>query len=207
MMAIVLAGCEGGRGGGGLGGPCDGLALAECRVTDGCTPDLCPGCFCDQSYRGCLGSNVDPLECPQLGCPGALCCTTEAQCNGQGSCTQPGTPMGCGACNPEPGDCLDDSQCTGTDICEPIQCSCDGVLACAPGCIDGQSCDDGTMCDGTTNRCVALACTVDDDCPADFQCDPGGCTRRTCTDDLACDGFCVLGSCFSARGECRLPVP
>jgi hypothetical protein len=200
----VLIGC----GGGGSSPPCSGLALADCRVTEGCAPDLCGTCFCSLAYRGCLAEGDTPDECPQLGCPGASCCTTQEQCTGPNeTCVPPGTPQGCGACNTFPGDCMTDTDCTvANTICEPIPCSCDQESQCVPGCVDSEvPCAVGTTCNPTTSRCTATECTVDADCPPDFECDPV-CTRKTCTDDLDCDGFCVLGQCFTGeRGECRLP--
>ncbi len=206
VLALVAIGCEHGQGGG-LGGTCSGLSLLDCRLAAGCQPDLCFACFCDQSYRGCISDQADPLPCPELGCPGAECCSVDSQCTNGATCAPPGSPQGCGACNTTPGDCLDDSECVGTSICEPIQCSCDAALQCVPGCLDDGDCPaEGTICDLPSSRCVAAPCALDDECPSNFRCDGSACTRVQCTDDLDCDGFCVVGSCFSgARGECRLP--
>jgi hypothetical protein len=204
-LALLVAGC-GGHGSTPINA-CAGLSLADCRLTDGCKADMCNGCFCDLGYRGCLGELAVPEDCPQLGCPGAACCTTEEQCQGQGSCAQPGTPQGCGSCNTFPSTCVDDDSCGGTMICEPIPCSCDGNLQCVAGCTSDVECAVGTTCDVASSRCVATAC-AGDDCPPDFDCVGGACARRSCTDDFDCDGFCVVGACFTgALGECRLPVP
>jgi hypothetical protein len=208
-FGVALLGCEHGKGGGLVGGDCADLSLFECRTTEGCQPDVCAGCFCDLSYRGCLPSSALPTPCPALGCPSAECCGTEAECTNGASCAPPGTDQGCGACDPTPGDCVDDAGCTPGSICEPVRCSCEGATACVPGCVTNADCTtEGTVCDTSLSRCVPRPCREDAACPPSFVCDGSTCARQRCTDDLDCDGFCVLGSCFAgALGECRLPVP
>jgi hypothetical protein len=207
VVLVFALGCGGGSS---TAGACEGLALADCRVTPGCKPDLCDACFCDIAYRGCLGVTQIPDDCPALGCPTGLCCAGDVQCAGQGSCIPPGVDApGCGACNADPGDCEDDTACAEGSICEPIRCSCDGNKACTPGCVDDADCaGEATVCDPTSHRCVARTCADDPECPSDFRCGAGRCARLACTDDLDCDGFCVAGNCYgSGLGTCVPPAP
>jgi hypothetical protein len=147
----------------------------------------------------------DPLVCDHTQGAQTTCCETQADCK-QGVCAPPGVSQGCGACRTDPGNCTADADCTGTDVCDPIECSCNGQLACVPGCVDDTTCGEGTTCDLTTNRCAPKACATDADCPADFSCH-ATCARSTCTTDADCDNFCVGGTCFAKAGECQLPVP
>jgi hypothetical protein len=201
VTCVVLAAC----GGGGSSPECSGLALAECRLAEACQPDLCEGCSCTPQYRGCLAAFADPPACPALGCPSPLCCGAQADCIETTSCAAPGSDFPCGSCNQDPGNCTDDAMCGATMICEPIACSCDGNKACVQGCIADRDCTEDQACDLATARCVARPCADDAGCPDNFRCIAGSCARTTCSDDLDCDGFCVEGSCFDGRGECRLP--
>ncbi len=204
-LAVVASGCSGG----GSSIVCHGLALADCRVTEGCVPDSCDLCTCTPTYRGCLATFEITPQCPAVDCSTPECCSVQAECtSGGASCARPGTPFGCGACNPDPGNCTDDAMCKGQGaamICEPIACSCSSVQACVQGCVQDASCDADQSCDFATARCVPRACNAENPCSLDFDCTPGGCIRRSCRDDLECDGYCVEGACFSGRGECRLP--
>jgi len=210
VFVIALAACaEHGSGGG--PGACAELALGDCRAASACKPDICPGCFCDLAFRGCVDANAEVAPCPDLGCPAAQCCSTEDQCTNGTSCAPPGTEFGCGSCNTQPGDCTSDADCKpkGTLlICEPIQCTCDDQKTCVNGCFSDDQCGDGEQCDFASARCVARPCTIDADCPAAFVCSGPTCARATCATDADCDGFCVLGQCFAnARGICTAPVP
>lgn len=185
---------------------CHGLSLGDCRLADGCVPDVCDGCGCNLNYRGCLATTETPAMCPALGCPSGFCCSSETTCS-SGTCAAPGTPQGCGVCNTTPSNCTIDADCGAAMVCDPIACSCDGHLACTPGCTDDAACGSGATCDIATARCKAIACTGDADCPSNFGCAAHACARLSCTDDLACDGYCVDGACYDQRGDCRLPVP
>src|SRR5439155_21507340 len=194
VLACLLAACSGTSAG---SGKCGGLSLAECRLTDGCKPDTCFACLCDQSYRGCLAASQTAKACPQLGCPSAECCATQAQCtNGATTCAPPGTPRGCGACNTQPGDCTTDAQCKSahgaTFVCDPIVCSCSDQKQCVPGCTNNMQCGDPLLvCDLATARCVAHPCAGG--CPANSDCSGQTCVPRACASDLECDGYCVEG--------------
>src|SRR5688572_10367641 len=111
LLVIILAACGGS--GSGFTNVCTGLSLGDCQLADGCKPDICAGCFCDLNYRGCIPAGNNPAECPALGCPSAICCSTDAQCQGQGVCTPPGASQGCGPCNNDPGNCTTDGECAG----------------------------------------------------------------------------------------------
>lgn len=206
MVCLVVLGCGGQSQ---SNNSCHELSLAECRLADGCRPDMCAGCVCDLQFRGCLAVFETPTACPQLGCPSGSCCTRQLECGSQGSCTPPGTRPGCGACNIQPGDCTNDATCKTRDarlICEPIPCTCTDQRTCVPGCINDDDCSDGRRCDVDTARCKPIACTRDPQCPPDFRCNATACERMQCTNDLDCDGFCVLGSCFTgALGQCLPP--
>ncbi|HEU0030155.1 MAG TPA: hypothetical protein VFQ53_05965 [Kofleriaceae bacterium] len=206
-IALLVAGCGGGQSPN--NGQCAGLSLEECRVTEGCRPDQCPGCLCDVIYRGCVAANAQVEACPGLGCPSAICCSSELACDPSTTCLPPGASPGCGACNSTPGDCTDDTQCkaqSATAICEPIPCSCTQERACTQGCTTDDACGEGQSCDLASARCVPRSCVGTPDCPANFSCNAGECARDTCIDDLECDGFCVDGQCFSSRGECVPPA-
>ena len=210
LVAVVLAGCNSSSG---EVNRCRGLSLMDCRLTDGCKPDTCFACLCNQSYRGCIPASETPAACPALGCAGAECCATQSQCaQASDACVPPtevGAP-GCGACSTQPGDCTDDSQCKAggqSMICQPIACSCTGQLSCVQGCTSDMACAaQGEVCDLATARCVAKACTTGADCPANFDCQTGACARRPCTTDLECDGYCVEGQCYDQTGTCTPPA-
>jgi hypothetical protein len=209
VLALALAGCaEHGSGG---GGACTGLSLLDCRAASACKPDICPGCFCDLGFRGCVDANVAVAPCPPLGCPGAQCCSTQDQCTNGTTCLPPGSDVGCGACNTQAGDCTSDEQCKAMGplfICQPIQCTCTGEQTCVQGCFSDDQCGDAEQCDFATARCVGRDCAGETDCPAAFHCVETKCARATCATDADCDGFCVLGQCFAnARGTCTAPAP
>jgi hypothetical protein len=178
-------------------------------VTSGCAADLCDACSCEPVYRGCIGADQTPEQCPALGCATPDCCSSDEQCQ-QIPCAPPGTPFGCGVCNTDPGTCTDDAECHAQDptmICEPIACTCTGEKTCVVGCVDDTTCAEGTTCNTALARCAPTACSGAAGCPDDFDCVDNRCARRTCADDLVCDGYCVLGQCYSGRGECRPPAP
>src|SRR5262249_9116900 len=159
---------------------CHGLELADCRLDSGCRIDACEECSCTPVYRGCLGADETPPECPPLGCQSPECCSTQSQCQGATTCATPDTPVACGACNPDRSTCATDADCKPNGaslICDPIACSCDGNTACTPGCVDDTTCAEGTRCDVSTARCVAISCVVASDCPGDFDCSDATCTR------------------------------
>ncbi len=208
LLVCLVAACGGNAA---SGSSCHDLSLADCRTTQGCKPDLCDGCICDVTFRGCLGANETPTQCPALGCPGGECCSTQSQCMANTACAAPGTPQACGTCNTEAGDCTADSQCKArgaTFVCDPVPCTCSNQKRCIQGCTSDATCDEGTRCDVASARCVAIACTGDPDCPSNFRCGASKtCERASCQTDADCDGFCVLGQCFGqGRGECRPPA-
>jgi len=205
-FALFAAAC--GRHG---SGDCAGLTLADCRLTDGCKADTCFACLCDLSYRGCLSVDETPAQCPALGCPGADCCSSDAQCTtGTAFCAPPGASAGCGVCNMDPSDCAADADCKphgATMICEPITCTCIGAKACVAGCTQDSQCGGpGLVCDLTSSRCVAKPCATDDQCPDNFHCGGTACARTTCATDLDCDGYCVNGACYEQTGQCTPPA-
>ncbi len=196
------------------GAACAGLDLAACRTTAGCVADLCPGCACDLSYRGCLGVGVVPAACPELGCPTQECCRAPGDC-GTGSCVAPGTPTCGGACNPQPDECDVDGDCQPTNsgvgavlICQPVPCACSGgTSACVPGCTTTDDCGEGETCDPARGRCERIRCPAGEECPLDFECNDALCVRRGCTTDVDCDSFCVDGACHGSLGVCQVPAP
>lgn len=222
LVFAIACGDDGGGGGGDTpmidGAPADGpfadaqpvdcaaLSLYDCRRTEACAADLCPDCDCEPTFEGCRDANDEPFPCQPVTCgAAATCCGLIDNCEDDTTCAAPGAPPPCGPCIADPGDCTQDSTCAAGDICEPIHCQCSGESACVPGCTAG-SCPDGESCDMAQHpRCVASTCSGASPCPADFDCEDGSCQRRVCTTDVTCDGFCVLGLCYSGRGECRPP--
>ena len=210
LVALVLVGCNGGNG---AQNACSGLSLMECRLTDGCKPDTCFACLCNQTYRGCIPANQTPTACPALGCAGAECCGTQSQCSqADWTCVPPtgaGAP-GCGVCNTQAGDCTDDSQCKtrgASLVCDPIACTCSDQKTCVQGCTNDTPCTPlGQVCDLATARCVAKSCTNATDCGPNFDCTTGACVRRPCSSDLPCDGYCVEGQCYDQTGTCTPPA-
>jgi hypothetical protein len=174
--------------------------------------DTCLECTCAPVFIGCRAPGDPHGDCPALGCYQPECCRAEGDCALIGTCATPGTTWGCGICYPGPGDCTVDADCapaTTGYICEPGHCSCDGASQCVPGCTDASTCGDAEICDLATHRCEPRACTGPAGCPANFACGGAGrCSRLTCAGDAGCpDGWCVLGNCWDALGECRQPVP
>jgi len=208
LVCLLVTACAE-HGSGGAGGPCNELSLGDCRTAAGCKADICPGCLCDLAFRGCVPADAVVSPCPDLGCPGAECCSAQEQCLNGATCTPPGAPFGCGPCNTQPGDCTTDSECKATSaigICQPIQCTCTDQKMCVDGCFSDDQCSEAEQCDFATARCVARQCANDDGCPAAFICTGGTCARAPCSSDEQCDGFCVLGQCFaSGHGICQLP--
>jgi hypothetical protein len=188
---------------------CPDLDLHDCRLRADCAADICPSCTCAPTFEGCRDVADPAPGCPDLACPTPQCCDGIGDCP-QGDCAAPGTPHGCGMCNPEPGDCTADGDCNVGEVCEPMACSCEGQRVCTSGCTVGPAdpCALGTTCDGEDHpRCQPSDCDALTPCPPDFDCDAGACTRRSCVADVTCDGWCVLGFCYDGYGECRLPVP
>src|SRR4051794_3197148 len=101
LLALAIAASACGHGAGATNGACDGLDLHDCRLAQGCEPDICDGCACAATYRGCLSQGATPAMCPALGCASGVCCSADETCaSSTGSCTTPGATLGCGACNP-----------------------------------------------------------------------------------------------------------
>ena len=202
----------GGTDGGGTDGggdPCLGLSLHDCRLDARCLADVCDTCTCEMNYRGCFLTTAPRVSCPALGCMSPQCCSSDRVCGAPLICVPPGAVLGCSACNTNPGNCKIDVDCSTGEICRPIDCSCSGEGACAPGCGSNADCTLGEECDTSSAhpRCVPASCGATTPCPPDFDCTGRGCTRRSCTDDLVCDGFCVLFECFATLGACGAIPP
>jgi len=97
-------GAGGGAGGGG-GLSCGGLSLEACRARTDCVADTCYACSCEPQFKGCRSPADPPFQCPALGCAQPQCCAAQGDCTAPATCAPPGTPYGCGACNPEAGAC------------------------------------------------------------------------------------------------------
>ena len=142
----------------------------------------------------------------------SACCRTQQDCVDASQstttfCTAPTTPLPMGFCPASA--CSVDADCRATSstaICQPLACELDGGGTCVAGCTADANCADGEACDLATNRCHAAACVHATDCPTNFTCSAGACARSSCTTDSDCDGYCVLGQCYLAAGECRGPV-
>ena len=158
-----------------------------------------------------------PSECDHLwgnpdpsGYMASACCRTQQDCIDASQsgyyCTPPGIPLPFGNCPQS--ECTVDAECRATNptaICQTLSCDPSRGM-CVGGCTNDAGCGAGEACDLTTNRCHPAACAHPTDCPTNFSCTGGACARTTCASDSDCDGYCVLGSCYTAAGECRGPV-
>lgn len=91
--------------------------------------------------------------------------------------------------------------CVSNDHCATGICS---GGACAPGCGAQAPCLDSLTACGATQRCEALECQADTECPTNAVCLQGLCVRRSCATDEDCDlGNCVNGLCFETLGRCH----
>lgn len=215
------SGNDGGAGGGGVGGgtgggtiaPCANLPAEQCEARSDCEPIYCQSCSCNRSLLQCKGPNDVEVSCPLLGCPQLLCCNDEADCTSSSLiCVPPDSRAGCGACNPESGNCQTDSECIGTQICEPVPCACSGgSKRCTPGCSTNTDCPDGESCNSSNHRCEAKLCNTVTDCPVSFACLSGVCSRKTCNLDTDCSSrggsSCVKSFCYSGQGQCLGSAP
>jgi hypothetical protein len=196
----------GGSGDGGMTSTCDALDLLGCRARTDCEADFCFACSCTPNFKSCRARTAAAATCPGLGCAQPLCCQNQSDCSNVGACGEPGTHLSCGACNPQPSTCTDDTSCDATSICEARNCACGGERDCVPGCSATNPCPAGSTCSG--KRCVVQTCSPTMSCPSTFDCLTGQCSRRTCTTDAHCGtGFCVNNSCFEAFGTCQQLVP
>lgn len=170
---------------------------------------------CGASQDAPTGAECDHVWGQPSGYMASACCRSQTDCAAAGQssylCTPPGTPLPSGAC--PLGDCDVDADCRTTgqpDICQPTSCTPVGGPSrtgiCVAGCTADAGCAAGESCDLATNRCHARACATATDCPTDFGCEAGACARHTCASDGDCAGYCVLGHCYQAAGECRGPV-
>jgi len=199
-------------GDGGSVDTCSSLDLSACRSRPDCAADRCFSCSCTPSFIGCRSLSAQAFSCPLTNCRSPVCCGSQGDCDASGppisSCTPPGTPLGCGICLSDPGDCSVDTDCSTGNVCDPMQCSCVGAMACTPGCGMGAPCPIGSSCSQDAHpRCLATSCSPQTPCPANFDCSGAKCVRRDCVDDADCEAFCVLGQCFEGLGECQLPRP
>ncbi|MBW2525460.1 MAG: hypothetical protein JRI23_14840, partial [Deltaproteobacteria bacterium] len=122
-------------GGGGAGGG------AECT-----SPTECPGEDTTCATRSCEGG-----VCGFSYAASATACTEDGGqvCDGQGACVE----------------CVDEAQCTGTDVCSGNQCV---AATCADGSLNGLETDvdcGGPDCPACIN---GLECLEDDDCQSQF---------------------------------------
>ncbi|MCC7539287.1 MAG: hypothetical protein IT379_23895 [Deltaproteobacteria bacterium] len=132
------------------------------------------------------------------------------------TCAWPGAPWGCGVPCMAQRLCSSDADCTEGDACEEYVGSCCTAAEPSSWCVarcSATSCAADETCDG--RLCVPRSCDAGFACPAHTTCaatdasaDAHGCVRARCERDADCsdDGYCVLGSCHAAPGECRGPA-
>ena len=77
--------------------------------------------------------------------------------------------------------------------------------ACTPQCTTNASCGEAMECTAE-QRCQALSCQSDADCPINRACTNGHCSRRGCTTDAMCQGACVNGGCYESLGRCYVQL-
>jgi MYXO-CTERM domain-containing protein len=188
----------------GDGGVNNGACGALATVCQDCTSDACQIPKCDG--KSC---NLQPVD------EGGACmgstgfCTRGSCCRGcldaEGACAPGNTLTACGIAGSEPikcSDCSDDKPCT-ADACVNGKCQ-------APAVPPQTSCDDGNICNGTSEcsgtTCsagTALDCDDRDPCTVD-TCDPQGGCKHTIEAGLDCNDkdACTTGEKCNAAGAC-----
>jgi MYXO-CTERM domain-containing protein len=162
----------------------DAGSVGTCKTIIG-TPRA-PRAACPTPNTGLCGfqcNGADPNNCVAPGsatsCGAATCSagyqTTQATCNGSGSCTT-GVKTACGKYN-----------CNGT--------------ACYTSCTTNTQCAAGYKCDTGTQLCVSSGapgadCTITSDCLAGNYCVDGVCcTASACPSGFKCNNPGAMGSC------------
>ncbi len=125
-----------------------------------------PGLLCDPVRQECTAAraadaSLEPIACPDSGCPPGLGCV-------QGACVC--GPSSCGGCCSSPGTCLALEEMSTT--------------ACGTGGQPCKSCDDRNSC--TSDRCSSLGLCVQAAIPDGSDCTPepgktGTCQSGVCT--------------------------
>lgn len=178
-------------------------------------PDGSTGCRtnndCAPSFQPCNGPGVVSLPYPPPATPvivgGAPACDADVHCDLYRSAPFCKSSVCSAACNSD-SDCAPDA---GYPICVTVsRPNSAPTNGCDPGCSGGGGgyCPEGSTC-GSSHRCVAIACSVATDCPAQFDCVQSTCTRRACQKDGDCSlgGYCVQGLCSMRLGTCSMPYP
>ena len=153
-----------------------------------CSNGTCSACAqdsdCSSSLPAC--GSVQPRFAPSF----RLCsaCVVDSDCPSERPHCQ--GSYGVSACVA----CLTTADCS-TGVCN--------LGSCIPQCSPTQACGEAMEC-STEQRCQALSCQSDVDCPVNYACTNGHCGRRACTADAACVGNCVNGACYQALGTCYL---
>lgn len=147
----------------------------------------------------------------ECGLPGNACGPSGPYCCSNRDCVQ----GRCAACTTEGSGCLDDAECCGPAVCNPLLRVCDcpeASLSCGgdDDCCRGQVCHEGSC------RCSAFGerCVFDEECCVgqDLTCEGGRCRSQgsrhvgdSCIAASDCDlGDCVGDVCCSSEGgPCR----
>ncbi len=200
---------------------CDGQG--NCAVTDECVGAYAGNgsftCVTDSVTENCHTSCANFTQCNEgYNCEDNECVSTAGQIPNGGACSQP-TDCLSGYC--EGGFCCPAGECCSTPTdCDNSLCVmryCDGNHQCdyydfvpcgVPDNVDGDTCADGSLCDGAGSCVVVETCDGEFAATGDYVCGPGAISEEcysTCTSADECnDGFyCTGGSCVDklANGE------
>lgn len=201
---------------------CD-VTLGVCEMVPvpvmGCTDDSECGSSekCDLDTNRCIEIMSNPDCTTTADCDPGLQCRLDT-----GICVECLTPEHCSN-----GECIDnickstepDPQCTLDAECDPPNTICE-ARQCVNGCNSGLVCDENSVCDSTTGRCVSVAgpCQADAECAPPMtvceasQCVPG-CAEFggiQCTGNTSCEtasGRCVASNMDICRtdSDCNSP--
>lgn len=217
---------------------------SECRYyvceADRCVPvDAEDGSFCTAIDNACVDGMCLAGQCVAVPLSGTACeddgnpCTSDV-CKA-GACTHP--PLSNGAvCEDDGNPCTEDvcysgvcgrplsgiSCAEGVDVCASAQCESGECKV--TNAADNTPCDDGSWCNGTSDRCVSGVCRPRDGagpCEVAGACVRGNCIEpaegelvgqcsvvdlegHSCDDGVFCNGeeTCVEGECMSMSKPC-----
>ena len=190
----------------------------QCNTTfcaDGACRLLPVSCACDDGNPCTVGDTCSEGVCisGETGSSSEGCCTTDAECAGEGPCV-------IGLCHPTQGRCVSIpvADCCDTDVAcdDGNSCTTDTCALDTGECVienNSAACDDGDACT-SADQCIGGACGAgllvdcDDGNPCTTElCDPQtGCAYETVTDGAPCDdqGECQSGVCESNPVCCEI---
>lgn len=132
-------------------------------MATGCGPEY-PKCNTSEDCR----KSEKGQEQGKLYCVNGRC----QECREDGDCDT-GEQCSGGACQPIPGYCEGDADCSGSQVCRDNRCG--------PECRSDDECSEGQVCEG--GECVAdQECTTNADCASNETCQDGECIVQTSTE-------------------------